>query len=366
MRKISFVDVFTALALVLVFTILVLGLVACGGDAVNTPPGEQRQTEASPDTTPQPITTAQSTFVDEQPSVPAYEIPSQEVYYTIPADILPDYPAFSDNTNEVYLPIVRESDENTANYENLPTEELPAESVPTTENTDNSTVQRTYPLSKEEARQIGANYILDVFGTDISGMYVLMDTLDYGGRTNTWWGTVTERELDPNARNPEIAYTFAIDGITGERLSIAQHNNAPQSSPPMQEPEIEYCMTDEREAWLEAWQTHQDARQAASMNFFDMTISQQIAASDLTPQAIEQYTQRAMHYARRHFNPSTVTDIQLLSMFPCVSSWIDSSGNLIPNITLLTFTATDDTGREAHVSIPTATGYFGVSISTPN
>ena len=82
-------------------------------------------------------------------------------------------------------------------------------------------------MSVEEAAQIGARYIWDIFGESIDGMYVNMFYAAQPSMSRTWWsGSVG---LTPEAGNfgasGGVSCFFTIDAVTGMRISISSIDN---------------------------------------------------------------------------------------------------------------------------------------------
>jgi len=217
-------------------------------------------------------------------------------------------------------------------------------------------------MSMEDAAQIGANYILDIFGESIDGMYVELEFSDWDHMTRTLWnGSVSvnrRNTLEHRARLNELneefmarynagediediqadmgdlflnynytlaRFYFAIDAVTGKRINLWQ------STPEMINQQIpdpmamdEYV---ERE-WGGDWGAAFEA--------------------DATPQQKEEFGQLAMMYAQRHFNTTTVIDVSFSNAF--ANLIYAGNGNFNRTVSV-TFVATDETGREAMVTI---------------
>ena len=219
-------------------------------------------------------------------------------------------------------------------------------------------------LAPEEAASIGAQYILDIFGHRIDGMYVEMDFMDRGTiNRSVWRGAVSvnnrytlarqayankrvQEFMDAYAENPEIAdmrrndrgfvdlsvyfeyipadFYFVIDAITGERIDVAHRaiQNGGRTA-------------DEMRA----------ARQLAA----ERDLPRSILVANLSDQEIYELLQIAGYYGQRHFTNSTVVDIHFIAAHNNLG--LDYYGNisLFPGNAHLK--ATDDTGRVASISI---------------
>ena len=218
----------------------------------------------------------------------------------------------------------------------------------------------TIPISAmpmETAAQIGAEYIWDVFGVSIDGMYVTMFYSAWQGHAREHWhGQVFLTRADAMSTerfNP--VFWFAIDSETGKRIDISYSSQT--SNQPHDDDAIRvWRMSDELIALHEMGD-------AEIMHYFGMS-----------QEELEQYERRALRYAKRHFNESTVADIALGTTvigangeaisLPGVrlGPWIDENGELTTLIMGFTFAVTDDTGREAEIMINTENSMFGGTV----
>jgi hypothetical protein len=231
-----------------------------------------------------------------------------------------------------------------------------------------------YALSMEDAAEIGARNIWDVFGESIDGMYVQMSFTAHASLSRTmWFGMVSpngETASQPESRiSPfmqESIYNFSIDGITGERINLSQSSNV--HSP------------------FENFEDTMAARRAFSENsmvfryalletgWFDMTLDERMDFLGVTSDALEVYAQKAREFGKRHFNLTTVVDVRLDDSSPywspvtAFAGNVDEDGNVADFFHSSTrFLVTDDTGREAVISIPAYAAdwlFRGVDIST--
>jgi hypothetical protein len=79
--------------------------------------------------------------------------------------------------------------------------------------------------------------------------------------------------------------------------------------------------------------------------WYEMELDGQLDLLGLSAQTVESYRQRVSELAERHFNNTSVTDIELLRL----------GAEYEPNgisLLFLEFTAKDNTGREAEIRIP--------------
>jgi len=212
-------------------------------------------------------------------------------------------------------------------------------------------------ISTEAATQIGAQYILDVFGESIEGMHVDIFFTAWPGHSRQHWGGRVTLSEDPRAQNG-VMYNFLIDAITGERIDISRIELRQQAG-----------AADEL---MRNWRMSDDMRTLSEME--DNAL---MAYLGFTQSQLEYYTEQAIAYAQRHFEDSTVASAVLgrrlvdMSGTPMLFSGlqvnpaIDANGNVRTVIGSLAFTITDSTGREAFVSVTTAEADFQhVSIST--
>jgi hypothetical protein len=188
-------------------------------------------------------------------------------------------------------------------------------------------------MSMEEAAQVGARYIWDVFDVCIDGAEVYMMFANHESQTNTWW---LGHLIIP--RTSEKSITFVINGVTGERIDI--NLTSERGETPVE-------MTDEEAAAMRAQHEHAMQTLLAS-GWFDMSLSEQIAFAGVEEQ-IETYEQKAMAFAVRHFNNTIVTDINLSSLL--LDRRVAIENNQVTPCGF-NFIVVDNTGREAFIFIP--------------
>ncbi|MCL2253358.1 MAG: hypothetical protein FWC09_02860, partial [Lachnospiraceae bacterium] len=92
-------------------------------------------------------------------------------------------------------------------------------------------------MSMQEAAQIGARYIWDVFDAGIDGMYIQMLYAAHVSQSSTWWfGTVYMEDPENPTQNYLVdvrgveklalpIYSFTINAVTGERIDISYMDN---------------------------------------------------------------------------------------------------------------------------------------------
>jgi hypothetical protein len=210
----------------------------------------------------------------------------------------------------------------------------------------------TGAMTIDEAVQVGALYIWDMFGVNIDGMYVEMFYSAHPGSLRTYWqGRIAPtREaliIDRDNLNLfEPMFSFVIDGVTGMRIDISYLGRNLRN----------LLSEDEFRAFIN-WPTTPEAsemRAAWESTIFDI----------LTPEDIAFYTQKAKEFTQRHFNNSTVVDVQLgneWSIGPRSTSRIDENGDIILVLEAFIFTVTDDMGRIATVTIPAKSAFSPTS-----
>ena len=213
-------------------------------------------------------------------------------------------------------------------------------------------------MSMEDAAQIGAEYIWDVFGVSVDGMYVTMFYSAWQGHAREHWhGQVFLTRADAMSTetfNP--IFWFAIDSATGKRIDISYTNTAQAAN----QPEL-----DERA--IMAWRAYMSDETLALHEMDDAGLMNHFG---FTSEELEEYKQRALRYAERHFNETTVENIILGMIIETIDRGtmtipgirigpgIDENGELGVVIAGLTFTATDSTGRDAEIMINLESSMF--------
>ncbi len=188
----------------------------------------------------------------------------------------------------------------------------------------------TQVIPMQEAADIGAQYIWEMFGENIDGKVVEMDYRAYPFNTRTWWiGAVADSKSD--LENHEAIYRFTIDAISGERIDIDKDWSGSAASK-----ENEKTITFEQfEQLIEAYRN----------------------------QNHDEYIQVAKDYAQKHFTNSKVVSAVYHSMSP---KRIGRDRNTItynPKDNEMSIIVTDNTGCEATVRIVIETKQL-LSIST--
>ena len=281
--------------------------------------------------------------------------------------------AAPDNSNIRYQPYQSATNENASSLENpaennqVPLNVTHTHNVTVINTTFESVAVNPTALSAEDAAQVGAQYIQDIFGYSINGMYVELEFTNWEHMTRTLWNgavTVSRRDtLEQRARmnelNDEImaryeagedmddihedmadsfrefTYTlarfyFTIDGITGKRIDIRQMTPSMLNQPTPDHDAMEAYI--ERE-WDGDWGAAFEA--------------------EISPQEESEFSQLAMEYAQRQFNTTTVASVEFNGAF---ASLIYTGGGNFTREYFINFLATDETDREAHISFEKASG----------
>jgi len=203
-------------------------------------------------------------------------------------------------------------------------------------------------LCPEDAAQIGAMYVWDMFGECLDGMYVDMWYQVWPSHTRAYWfGHVAESK--EAFMNSQFLYSFLIDAVTGERIDITRI-------------EITY-----RSAAVQAALNEQVLRGDYGRNvdgtgdtIFDVLYN--IRTSQQMPELFNEQVQAAKELAQRHFVGTEVVSAEFVS-FGIAGLDLDEDGNLVITSYMLTFNVTDSTGRIANVAFNEETGAL-LNIST--
>lgn|GEM_PF-830926 len=210
-------------------------------------------------------------------------------------------------------------------------------------------------LPIDVAAQIGAQYIWEMFGIDLNGMYVQMMFASHASQINTWWtGSVFTDDpnnpqinyfvsnFDPDNRIPLPVIMFTIDGITGARIDINYMGYQGRVTN-----DAAFSVRGEMGAFM------------YEIGWRDMDLSEQRAFTNITEEDMRKYFEKAMHFAAVQFNNSQVVSLYAAGLGP---SYFADRTFIITNIR---FIAVDDTGREAIISVSTeGSATQPVSVST--
>lgn len=208
-------------------------------------------------------------------------------------------------------------------------------------------------LSMDEAVEIGAMYVWELFGESLDGMYIEMLYSDWGTARTYWQGTVYRDEEAAEQHELEYAaplYNFLIDSVTGMRVDITATIDTKTPSTE----ELEVLRNRRHDTWelMQSW--------------YEKDITEQIAEIGLTETEIDAYKKQATELAEKHFNNSTVAEAGLISPRPGANLHVrprfDEADNMKFFLESLTFSVTDDTGREALITIPSKNAHFASAI----
>jgi len=214
-------------------------------------------------------------------------------------------------------------------------------------------------MSIEDAARVGAQYIMDVFGVDIDGMYIEFDFSDWDSNTRILWhGAVSvsnrntlQHRVRTNELNDEFMarleagedgedireemtglfeqysyvhanFYFVIDAISGQRIDLWRPFNIQTNH---EATAFHYYVEDE---WAGDWSSA-----------FDIEVTQQ---------DIDNLTQMAREYAQRHFNSTAVVSVEYSSSF---ATFIYVGDGSFRREASLVFGVTDETGRLATITI---------------
>jgi len=215
-------------------------------------------------------------------------------------------------------------------------------------------------MSMEEAAELGAQYIWDVFGESIDGMYVEMMFANWSSQSRTYWLGVVFPSDPTSMETTDIRsrthrahnelYRFLIDAVTGLRVDISPgFGYVPQPSYQERQVPSTQRISDEVIAWQIAWE--------------GMTTVERMAYLGLSQADIESYLQAAREFARSHFNNSELAyETERFDIF----SNITDRFSIPTDFGGITFMISDNTGREAIITIDTGTRSLrpGVGIRT--
>ena len=234
-------------------------------------------------------------------------------------------------------------------------------------------------LSAEEAAAIGAQYIYDIFGVSIDGMYVEVaythwPTISrkqwHGNVSRTYRNTLEqtaatrrraaefqtryaageslesidayfEEEFQEMFASYEVAmFTFIIDAITGERIDIWY--NSPDVQRPMWIVYDENC--EEMQRMMENARIIREYVENTWNNDWELAF-----AAELNEDETTELYRMAWHYGQRQFNLTTVTEVEFLSAGYNIE--VDNNGNIVRNPGSASLGITDETGRIAIMSV---------------
>ena len=204
--------------------------------------------------------------------------------------------------------------------------------------TDKTVAVNPNAISAEEAAELGAQYIWDMFGESIDGKAVVMTYCVWPSHTKAYWlGEVAETKDD--AENNDWLFNYYICAVSGERADIYNMN-----------PDIDALTHDaassvrERQISKLLIEFTEKYRLAGRIDELD-----EMFAVKPTEEQLEEYGQLAKDYAAKHFIGTEVASIVFIHGGS--SADIDEDGNIFKTDKTLTFKATDSSGRCADVCV---------------
>jgi len=202
-------------------------------------------------------------------------------------------------------------------------------------NQHQNNVPSAVAMSMEEAANIGAEYIWDIFGECIDGMYVQMLFGAWASNSREYWiGNVfpSKEAMEPGAAGiAEAEFGFMIDAVTGMRVDIRPAMR--QMSDEEVELHRQWRASEGRWEWGFAWQ--------------EKTREEQLTYLGVTMADIEPYLEIARGYAARHFGASPLAyETEYFGV-------IVTMGETVNDTVLggISYRIEDSTGREALITI---------------
>ena len=210
-------------------------------------------------------------------------------------------------------------------------------------------------LSAEAAAEIGAQYILDMFGVCVDGKTI---TMTYWGQhpsqTRSIWGGSIGRTYfydedsqrmieDTDTTSSTInrfmiedtdTISFSIDAVTGERISIHSNADFPE-------------LSEEVRAALEEIFNNSDGRATEEM----------IALRTGAPVEYDKFIEAVRAHAQRHFVNTEIVSVEFMTA-NAIAYNLDENGNLYITNRQLIFEVIDSTGRVAEMAVVEATKRF--------
>jgi predicted small secreted protein len=173
-------------------------------------------------------------------------------------------------------------------------------------------------MGYEEAAQIGAQYIWDMYGESIDGKTVEMTYAAWPFSSRTYWMGVVAG-----------SYEFKVDAVTGEAISILSASSQPTK--------------------------------VGSGTEKTVTIAQFKAMQEEPPARLAEFSEIAKGFAQKHFSRTKVASVDFVHVDYGVNRKSFGQNNSDTFIVYdegisITFNVADDTGRVAFVIIDTRTG----------
>jgi|GEM_PF-3195978 len=214
------------------------------------------------------------------------------------------------------------------------------------------------PISREAAADIAAEYIWDMLGVSIEGMYVETGLVSWPVHTAYYWVVMAGSQLHIRTcfitgedsgfvAGEDYTYMVKIDTHTGQRVSIRQLQNRPEA------PEV---------FSREEFQSQIDAFWA----FQTLSPDEQLAYFGITPEMFNAYRQIAMEFADRH-SDSALVDVQFGNtvgvIYMITEFTIDENREAGLVLQGFTFMATYEDGTVADLEIATSERHSRTIIS---
>ena len=202
-------------------------------------------------------------------------------------------------------------------------------------------------MPMEQAAQIGARYIWDVFQTNIDGMYVEMLFSAHASHSRSHWsGTVraewfdfadmADDDFDARiAMNDAMLFQFSIDAVTGQRVDISSFAQPRRT---VQDLHIDESLA-ERTLMMEA-------------DWFNLTLDAQLQILGVTDEVIANYIAVAQQLGNAHFDTFGLT-----GALRAVRTQMNNEGRLV--LAVIQYIVTYN-NREAIINVPTAAALFAM------
>jgi hypothetical protein len=208
---------------------------------------------------------------------------------------------------------------------------------------DESVITRTNAILPEDAAQIGAHHIYNMFGEDISGKTVLMIYSDYPSSTRTFWGGFVAESGDIDDVSQIVGaglFNFLLDAVTGECIDISTSIH---------------------------WMTSSDELTAALEELFENRTREdtiELRSGGPVPENLDELINTVRYFAQKHFTDTSSGRIE----FKYVNALrydFDNDDNIYVSERSIVFEVTDNTGRVADIAI-TENGKQLIFIFTSN
>ena len=183
-------------------------------------------------------------------------------------------------------------------------------------------------ISMEDVAQIAAQYIWDMYGKSIDGMYVQVLYGAWSSHTRVFW-MVEVAETKEAFEDFNSMFSITLDAVTGERISISYLGAT--------------SMCDEVIAILRS--------------DIDLMIALRMGSTE-APEQLDNLTQLVREHATRHFINTEVVNVEFVleRSGGIAEAVLDENGDVIVTARQVMFTVTDSAGRIADVTITEETG----------